>query len=746
MIALALLIVLCGLAFLSLVILARWSRMDTWRHSLVAYQLHPPATLDIDQVTAWLAGVSAITHPRMLSLVPLPPICVEVVSTARGVSFYMLIPQGAEAKLLSGLRAHLPGCRITEAPDYLQARPQWQVAAELTMTNFERPLAIERAEQTSTALLASLQPIVGDDTEVRLQYIVTSAGTPAPVPTSNSKNTTPQSWAWENTVPQDAEAVQAARTKRREPLLLATIRAGIAAENQAQAYALFGHVWNNYHGMNNVGVRLCKRLLPSSIVADRLSKRSYPVTRWPLLLSSKEGAGLLALVSNTPLPGMATSVARQLPAPIGMPSRGTILGISNYSGMSTRPLALKTEDRLRHQFVLGPTGSGKSWLLANQILQDIDADRGLIAVDPKGDLITREILPRIQDKDIDRVVVLDAAQRNQPIGLNILGGAHDEVSRELVVENIVHVFRSIWADFWGPRSDSLARAAVTTLVNTRGVDGSVLTLCELVPLLTEPAFRRFIVSQPSVPETARAYWLRYENMSDGERQQTITPLVNKVEAFTGRTPIRLMLGQSDGLDLRDIFWQRKVVLVSLAKGSLSEDVANLLGALLLSLLWQATLSRITIPPEQRHPCFAYIDEAVDLMKLPVPFDSMAAQARGLGLGLVFGLQLLAQVPDYLKPTFLGTIRTQATFAVERDDAKVLEPRFMPLTADDLQGLARYELACRPCLDGITRSPVTLTTLPLDAPVRDADELAASSRSATAWHDTTSSRRYERVSP
>lgn len=728
MTGLLLLCLLFGVAVPLLIILARLSHMADWRTSLVAYQLHPAATLDIAQVENWLAGISAMTHPMRFSLVPLPPICVEVVSTAHGISFYVLVPRGADAKLLAGLRASMPGCRITEAPEYLADRPLWRVAAELTMTNHERPLAVERAEQTATALLASLQPIVGDNTEIRLQYIFTGAGTPRPVPTANATDRNAVAWSWENTVPQDAETVQAARAKRREPLLVATIRAGIAAENQAQAYALFGRIWNNYHGLNNVGVRLRRRLLPSSVIAERLSSRRYPVTHWPLLLGTKEASGLLALpASARSALGVSASVARQLPPPMAMPQQGNVLGVTNYPGMNDRQLALKADDRLRHEFVLGPTGSGKSWLLANQILQDVDSGRGLIVIDPKGDLITREILPRIQDKDVERVVVLDAAQRDHPIGLNILAGAHDEISRELVAENIVHVFRTIWADFWGPRSDSLARAALTTLVNACGVDGSALTLCELVPLLTDSAFRRFIVNQPTIPATVRAYWQRYANMSDGERQQVLTPLVNKVEAFTNRTPIRLMLGQSDGLDLRDIFWHHKVVLVSLAKGSLGEEVANLLGALLLSLLWHATLGRVTIPPKERHPCFAYIDEAVDLMRLPVPFDSMAAQARGLGLGLVFGLQLLAQVPDYLKPTFLGTIRTQATFAVERDDAKLLEPRFAPLTADDLQGLARYELAVRPCLDGITRSPVTLTTLPLDAAIRDADELAASSR-------------------
>lgn len=724
---LLILLVMLGSTPLILILFARSEAMGSWSNSLVAYQLHLPASLDIDNITAWLANIQALTHPNWFTLLPVPPICLEVVSAERGVSFYVLLPRQSANKLLSGLYATLPGCRLSEAPEYLHNRPVWQLAAELTMTSRERPLAIERAEQASTSLLRSLQPIVGRGTEIRLQYIFTSAGMARPVPTPKTTNSQSVSWSLEQIPPRDAEAVQAARVKRRDPLLHAVVRVGIAAENQAQARALFGRVWNNYHTLNNVGVRLRKRLLPASLVADRLTARKYPVISWPLLLNSREGAGLLGLpISGSHSPGVATGTARQLPPPMHLADHGLVLGVSNYPGVGERPIALKTEDRLRHQFILGPTGSGKSWLLATMILQDTAAGRGTFVIDPKGDLIT-DVLNRITDKDAERLVVLDVSQRDYPIGLNILGGAHDEASRELVVDNILHIFRSTWADFWGPRSDAVCRAALATLVSACGVDGSPLTLCELVPLLTDPSFRRFVTNQPGLSDPLRIYWQRYEQLSDGERQQATQPLINKVEAFTSRTAIRLMLGQSQGFDLREIFWQRKTVLVNLAKGRIGTETANLLGSLLVSLFWQATSARVQIAPEQRHACFAYIDEAADLLRLPIPFDAIAAQARGLGVGLIVATQVLAQVPDYLRSAFLGTIRTQATFAVEREDAKLLEPRFAPLTADDLQGLGRYEVALRPCLDGITHTPLTLSTVPLADPLRNASELVAASQ-------------------
>jgi hypothetical protein len=148
---------------------------------------------------------------------------------------------------------------------------------------------------------------------------------------------------------------------------------------------------------------------------------------------------------------------------------------------------------------------------------------------------------------------------------------------------------------------------------------------------------------------------------------------------------------------------------------------------MVSSLWHTTQGQVRIPADRRRSAFAYIDEAADIMRLPIGLEDMLAQARGLGLGIVAATQLIAQVPDSVKAAFLGTIRTQLTFAVEHDDAGVLARRFSPLSADDLINLGPYEVALRPCLDGTTAMPVTGRTLPLDDPLQDPDALAAASR-------------------
>ena len=727
---LTLIIVIGGLAILGTVIGARALAAAIWRDTLTAYQLRLPAKLTIDDVARFLSMVAATTQAPQWSLLPMPPLELQVVATARGIEHYLLVPKSSQMKFLGSIRSGLPGARLEEAPGFLTEKPRLLAAGEFTATSRNRPLAIERAETTSTAFLDSLQPLSGSN-EIRLQVILTSGGTPEPV---HSASSNPQDRWWatylvEGEPSSDAEAVRALRNKRNQPLLHVSLRLGVSAPTPAQAWSLLHRAWGTLHGENAPGVRIVRRWLPSAVVAARLAKHAVPLTVWPLLLGTRELSGLIGLptAACAHLPGLNLHAARQLPPPPAMTRRNAVsLGVSNYPGMANREITLATEDRLRHMAVFAPTGAGKSWFFASLIKADISAGRGVFVVDPKGDLVV-DVLARIADHDTERVVVLDAARRDVPIGLNIFGQAHDEASRELVVDNVLHVFRSIWSSFWGPRSDSLLRMGLTLLANGHGMDGSALTLTELVPLLTQPTFRRFLVGQPGIPDVVRAYWLRHDALSDAERQQIISPILTKVEAFTSRTAIKLMLGQSGGVDLRSVFRDRKVVLVSLAKGTLGTETANLLGSLIISLFWQAALARVGVPADRRRPVFAYIDEAADVMRLPVPLADMYSQARGLGLGVVTAMQYLAQAPDSIRAALLGTVLTQLCFRVQHDDAVLLAKHFAPLTADDLTGLARYEAALKPCVRGITMPPLTMTTTALGPVLREAEELASASR-------------------
>ena len=270
--------------------------------------------------------------------------------------------------------------------------------------------------------------------------------------------------------------------------------------------------------------------------------------------------------------------------------------MSNYPGRAGQPLVLKPNDRLHHLYVVGPTGVGKSNLLAQMAIGDAAAGDGLALIDPKGDLV-ETVLERLPDAAAERVIVLDPSQTDRPVGFNPLHvpGA-DEHARELAADRVLHIFKDLYRANWGPRSDDLLRAALHTLVSIPAPNGQAFTICEVPELLTRPALRRYAVSQAALPEALKIYWAGFDALSEAEQLQHTAPVMNKLRAFTMRTATRLMLGQSTGLDLDEVIRRRQVLLVSLAKGRLGTETATLTGSLLVAALWQAVLGRVKFGP------------------------------------------------------------------------------------------------------------------------------------------------------
>jgi hypothetical protein len=712
-----------------LVVRVRWAVV--WRRDLVVFRLRLPAGLTVDQVTGWLGVLSATLAVPRFGVLPSPPVVVEVVATARGIDHLLYVPAGLRGAVLASLQASLPGVRIDQPPEGTAVRLLWRAAAEAALTSQRRPLGIERAEVACAALLASLQPLHGQET-VTVQWVITGAGVPRPVPSvSLIRRHTDEGGPWwltelNDDTYTDPETVRAARAKQRFPLLRACLRVGVAAGSRARAWSLLGRVWGTLRTLDAPGVGVVQRALPARVVAGRVRRFAVPLLAWPLTLNTAELAGLLGLpVGGVRLPGLTLGGARQLPPPPGMGSSGAVVGVSNYPGMDHRTLALGRVDRLRHVWVVGPIGAGKSTLLAHLIGEDIARGDGVVVIDARGDLVP-DILDRIPEQRADEVIVLDPAHTTQPIGFNPLSIGAGEQGRELAVDHVMHIFHEIYRASWGPRTADVLHAALLTLVSTRAVDGSAFTLCEVPELLTRDAFRHAVTTQ-ALPAALRGFWAWYEGLSEPARAEVIGPVLNKLRAFTLRTPLRLLLGQSQGIDLHEVFTRRRVLLVPLRKGVLGTETTQLVGSLLIASLWQATLERARIPPERRRPVWLYVDEFQDLVRLPVDLADMLAQARGLGLGLTLAHQHLGQLPDTVKTAVLGTARTHVVFQLGRDDAHTLAGWFAPLSVEDLMGLEGFEIALRPCIDGATRSPVTGTTLPLPERTRDGARLARASR-------------------
>lgn len=397
---------------------------------------------------------------------------------------------------------------------------------------------------------------------------------------------------------------------------------------------------------------------------------------------------------------------------------GRIIGRSLHPASSDQDVALSTQDGLRHLHVLGPSGVGKSTLLLNLALQDISAGRGCVVLDPKGDLVD-DVLARVPSQHHGRLVVLDQARSDHIAGLNPLqAGA---AQRELAVDGIVHVFRSLNVDSWGPRTQDILHSSLLTLVGSKHA-----TLCAVPRLLTDPTFRRNVRSSghSNGRGPLQAFWSWYEDLSDNERAAVIAPVMNKLRPFLLRSSLRGMLGQVEPkFDLRQVFTQKKVVLVPLRKGLIGAESANLLGSLLVSRLWQLAQERSALPQERRHPVFVYADEFQDYLRLPMSFEDVLAQARGLGVGMVLAHQHLGQLGPSVRAAVLANAQSRVHFRLSAEDAKAIAQATPELETVDYTALPAYQAYASMLASGQATPPASIQTLPAGQPLRRPQDLA-----------------------
>lgn len=709
---LTILLFISGLAVLGLVVAVRAWEAEEWKTSLVRYRLWLPRELSGKDLAAWLAQIGAQTVPPRFSLLQAWPVCIEIEANHQGITHTVMAPRGREVALLASLRACLPGVRVEQLTK-IEKVPRFRVGASLRLTSHLRPLGDERAAVAANGVLAAMQPLPYG-AAVRLQLLL--AGVRARKERGNE--TDGLAWLLGST-PDERGLVRDQARKRRAPLLVATARIAVAGPSQGHAYGVLHRIVAAIRVLEAPGAHFLWRVMPSWAVRWAISRRQIPLLAWPLSVNTLEAVGLVSFpIGQVALPGLRLGSSRQVPPSPDMPrNKGVIIGESTYPG-ARQKLGLLARDRLMHSYVLGPPGVGKSTLLANMALQDIAAGHGAIVIDPKNDLI-EDLLARIPEHRLPDVILLDAANSSRPLGFNpmrVHGGEH---ARELAAETTVHILRSIFKEYWGPRTDDILRAALFSLTQVPAPNGTAFTMCEVAELLTNSGLRRYVMRSPALDERWRAYWQEYDTRGEAEQLNMVGAVLNKLRAFTHRTSLRLVLGQSEGLDISEIFTKRKVLLVPLSEGQIGSEASVLLGSLLVGALWSATLQRSVIPVERRQPVYCFLDEFQSVVRISDDLADMLAKARGLGLSLTLAHQYVKQLPEAIRAAALGATRTQIFFQTDYEDSQLIGKRLAPvLTADDLLGLPAHEAIARLCVHGQTRAPVSLRTFPLPEAIRE----------------------------
>lgn len=368
-----------------------------------------------------------------------------------------------------------------------------------------------------------------------------------------------------------------------------------------------------------------------------------------------------------------------------------------------KKFGIKRNDRRAHMYVIGKTGTGKSTLLETMILQDIESGQGLALLDPHGDLVEK-IAAKIPERRKDDLIYFNVPDDTRTFAFNPLERV-DPQKRSLAAAGLLEAFKKLWSDSWGPRLEHILRNALLALY-----DQPEATLSDVLRLLENDAFRRNAALRIHNAQV-RGFWLReYEAYPSRFRVEAIAPIQNKVGAFLSDPRLhRILVQPRSSFNLRNVMDEGKILLVNLSKGKIGEDTAALLGALLVTSIGLAALSRAEIPEPNRRDFYLYLDEFQSFTTLSLA--KMLSELRKYRMGMVLAHQYLSQLDEQIRDAVLGNVGTLISFRVGMSDAEILAKEFYPtFSAADLIRLSNHHVYLKLMIDGMPSEPFSASTI------------------------------------
>ncbi len=429
------------------------------------------------------------------------------------------------------------------------------------------------------------------------------------------------------------------------------------------------------------------------------------------ILNIEELASLYHLPNiSVETPNIAWSRSRKLEPPMNLPREYeegvTVLGQTDYRDLKVL-FGIKKRDRMRHLYLLGKTGTGKSTLFKNMFISDVLAGEGACFVDPHGDTV-EELLSYIPPNRIQDVVYFNPTDTEHPVGFNLLE-LKDKSQRDLIADGVVEVFKKQFGDSWGPRLQYILTNTVATVMEAQGT-----TLLAVPRMLTDRNYRKFILKQVSDPILYKFWEEEFAQMSENNRllSEAVSPIQNKVGRFISSAVTRNIVGQvKSTIDLREIMDNKKILLVNLAQGRLGEETASLLGGMIITRLQATAMERVNIPEDERTDFYLYVDEFQNFAT--ESFAKILSEARKYKLNLTMTNQYIDQLPITVRQAIFGNVGTLASFVVSQADASILEKEFAPVvSSDDLVSLDAYAMYIKLCIDGMTSVPFSAKSLPI----------------------------------
>ena len=512
--------------------------------------------------------------------------------------------------------------------------------------------------------------------------------------------------------PQEEEVVKAIEEKASKAGMDVCARLIVSASDAGQAQITLENMLNGFaqYSVFQYGNTFTKSVPSSKMDLGRRFIYRLFDERQSSVLNTEEMASLWHLpLPWTETPNIRWLGARRASAPPDVPGPDTgdiEIGYNLFRGVKT-PVWIKKEDRQRHMYLMGKSGSGKSQMIAQLAIQDIKKGNGVCVVDPHGDLI-EQILGNIPRERIDDVVVFNPSDLERPMGLNMLE-AKDESVKDFAVQEMISIFYKLFPpEMIGPMFEHDMRNVMLTLMADPENPG---TIAEIPRMFTDESFAKEWVAKLKDP-VVKSYWENeVAKTSDFHKSEKLGYLVSKVGRFVENEMMRNIIGQThSSFDFRDIMDKQKILLVNLSKGKTGEVNANLLGLIIVSKLQMAALGRADMPESERKDFYLYIDEFQNFIT-----DSIAtilSEARKYRLDLIIAHQYIGQLvkdnDTKIKEAVFGNVGTMLVSRIGPEDVETLEKVYAPdFNGNDLINSDKVTWYAKMIIDNAQAKPFTL---------------------------------------
>ncbi|MBN1332105.1 type IV secretion system DNA-binding domain-containing protein [Candidatus Dojkabacteria bacterium] len=666
-----------------------------------------------DQLFSSLTGIQGSMKWKQQNFGAKEFISFEIVAFPQLIKFYICSPRKIAQTVEKQINAVYPDAEIVPAPEYNIFPQKGRVAFTSLVLDKDAHKALRTYEELSTDMISSITSTMSKvkrGEALAVQLVVSPAGSEwrksgkKYVNKVRENNADPE----KSKMDVDDDVLAGIEKKCEKPGFYTDIRLVSVGSADADAISNLGGLLSSFDQLAKEGSNKLKKMGDSDKKAF-IKDFVYRIPREGSILNTAELATIFHFPNHTvKTPHIHWLLSKRAPAGSLVPDKkgekGVWLGVSKYRD-AVKNVYINLEDRRRHFYYVGKTGTGKTWWLQNMILQDIQQGLGLAFLDPHGDSV-EWLLERIPPERAEDVIYFNPADVERPIGFNIIE-YFNENDKHMVTNAFINLLYKMFdpnnQGIVGPRLEQAVRNAMLTAMAKPDS-----TLMEVMRIITDDKFMKTFMDVLDDDVVKRFWTDQMAQTSDFHKSEVLGYIVSKFDRFMTNKMMRNILAQSkSGFNFRQVMDGNKILLVNLSKGLVGEENAQFLGLLLIPKILSAAMSRANLPEDQRKDFFLYVDEFQNFATQD--FAQILSEARKYRLNLIVANQYIAQIDDKIRDAVFGNVGTMASFKVGVDDAAYLQNWFHPVfDQDDLINLENQHLYIKLLVNGEYPAPFSMT--------------------------------------